>query len=368
MEGNELILTVAGLGMLFGMIIGAVAQKTHFCTMGAVSDVVFMQDWARMRSWLLAIAVALGVTQWLHYISVIDIYQGIYLGIGFRWASHIVGGVLFGYGMTMAGGCGNKTLVRLGAGNLKSLVVLLVMGVVAYMTQRGLSGLLRAQLESATSIDLGQYGLSSQGIPDILSLLTGLDAATIRLSITVFLVLALLWFCFKDREFRAHPKLIVGGVIIGLVVPAAWYVTGVVGFDDFEPLPVRAVSFVAPAGDGLQYLMTFTGSTITFSIALAAGVLAGAFLAALLSRELALEAFTDASDMSRHLVGAALMGFGGIVAVGCTFGQGISGNSTLSLGSLLTFASILFGAVWGLKSLEEDGVMAGLMATLRRRG
>ncbi len=357
----ELGLQVALLGLGLGVIIGAVAQKTNFCTMGAISDAVFMEDFNRVRSWLLAIAVALLGTQALHYTGKVDIYQTIYLGTGFTWLSYIIGGLLFGYGMTMTGGCGNKTLVRVGAGNLKSLVVLLVMGVTAYMTLRGLIGVARVELEELHRVQLD----TPQGIPDHLAVLTGVSVETLRLLITSVAALALLVFIFKDAEFRSSGKLIFGGVMIGLAIPAALYITGVVGFDDFEPLPVEAVSFVAPSGQALQYLMTFTGSSINFGIALAAGVALGSFLAAILTGEFAVETYSDGNEMKRHLLGAVFMGTGGVMALGCTFGQGISGVSTLAMGSFIAIASIVFGAVWGLRSLEHDSVLAGLKAVFR---
>lgn len=264
--------------------------------------------------------------------------------------------------MTMAGGCGNKTLVRMGAGNLKSILVFLIMGISAYMTLRGITGLLRIELESVSTINLD----SAQGIPDLLAALTGMSLDTLRWIISGVLVLALLFFIFKDREFRGDIKLILGGVIIGLAIPAALYITGVIGFDDFEPLPLNALSFVAPSGESIQYLMTFTGSTVNFGIAVVGGVILGSFLAAILSGQFSIEAFNDTTEMKRHMVGAVMMGVGGVMSLGCTFGQGISGVSTLSLGSFLAIASILFGAVWGLKSLEEDSVLGGLKAIFSR--
>ncbi len=358
----DLGLQIALLGLGLGVVIGAVAQKTNFCTMGAISDAVFMEDFSRVRSWLLAIVVALLGTQALHYSGMVDIYQSIYLGTGFTWLSYIVGGLLFGYGMTMTGGCGNKTLVRVGAGNLKSLVVLLVMGATAYMTLRGIIGVGRVQLEDLHRVQLD----TPQGIPDHLAVLTGVSVETLRLLVTSVAALLLLVYIFKDAEFRRSGKLIFGGLIIGAAIPAALYITGVVGFDDFEPMPVEAVSFVAPSGQGLQYLMTFTGSSINFGISLAAGVALGSFLAAILTGEFSVETYSDGSEMKRHLLGAAFMGTGGVMALGCTFGQGISGVSTLAMGSFIAIASIVFGAVWGLKSLEHDSVLGGLKAIFTR--
>ena len=165
---------VGGAGFVAGMAFGAIANKTNFCTMGAISDIVFMQDWRRMRAWLLAIAVAMLATQAMNAAGVIDTGKSIYLTPNFGWLGAILGGLLFGFGMTMAGGCANKTLVRIGGGNLKSIVVLLVIGVFAYMTLRGLIGAGRVQMEAVANIDLTRHSLASQGLPDMLAALTGL--------------------------------------------------------------------------------------------------------------------------------------------------------------------------------------------------
>lgn len=353
MEDVPIIWIIAGLGFVLGMAFGATAQRTNFCTMGAISDMVFMGDWNRFRAWMLAIAVAITGSQLLHMSEMLDLNGSIYLTTNFGWAGAILGGLLFGFGMTMTGGCGNKTLVRLGAGNLKSLVVAMVLGLFAYMTVRGLIGLARVELEGAANMDLEAAGLESQGMPDILAAATGMDPTTARMIVFAVIVLVLLAFCFKSAEFRESKRDIVGGVILGALVPAAWYVTGVIGFDDFEPTPLGSFTFVNPVGESLQYLMTFSGATINFGIAVVGGVIFGAFVAAKASGEFRLEAFDDADDMVRHIIGAAIMGVGGILALGCTIGQGLTGMSTLAIGSVIALASIIAGGVYGMKYLEE---------------
>jgi len=151
-----------------------------------------------------------------------------------------------------------------------------------------------------------------------------------------------------------------------LLVPVAWYVTGVIGFDDFEPTPLASFTFVAPVGESIQYLMTFTGSTINFGIAVIGGIIIGSFIAAKSSGEFRVEAFTDADDMVRHMVGGSIMGIGGVMALGCTVGQGITGMSTLAIGSVLALLSILFGGYFGMKYLE-DGTFGGAFNALFSR-
>ncbi len=366
MEDIPITTIVAGWGFVVGLIFGVTVQKTNFCTMGAISDMVFMGNYNRFRAWILAIAVALIGSQAMHMAGIVDLGNAIYLTPNFMWLGAILGGLMFGFGMTMAGGCANKTLVRVGGGNLKALVVMLVMGIFAYTTLRGLIGLWRVQLESVATIDLAARGLESQGIVDMVAILFSTDPASIRWVVVGIVALGLLFFCFKDADFRGSGRDIAAGVIIGALIPAGWYITGVIGNDDFEPVPLFSFTFVSPTAESLQYLMTFTGSTINFGIGTVGGVIAGSFLVTLISRSFRLEAFTDVSDMGRNLIGAALMGVGGIVALGCTIGQGITGMSTLALGSLLALVSIITGAIYGLKYLEGGSLTRALGAMFSR--
>ena len=360
-------LLVASVGFGLGGVFGATAQRTNFCTMGGLCDIVFQEDWNRFRAWMLALAVAIIGSQALHQTGQLDLARSIYLTTNLGWAGAIIGGVLFGFGMTIAGGCSNKILVRLGAGNMKSLVVALFIGIFAYMTLRGLIGLARLEFEDLTMIDLTAGGLKTQGIPDFLASLSPLSVETARLAVTVLFAGGLLWFCLKSAQFRSSGRDLAGGLIIGAMIPFGWYVTGVLGADEFDPVPLASFTFVAPVGDGLQYLMTFTGSTINFGIAAVGGVIFGAFVMAKLTGEFHLESFTDAGDMARHVVGGAIMGTGGVMALGCTVGQGVTGLSTLALGSLIALLSIIAGGVFGLKYLE-NGSLSGAFQALFARG
>ncbi|MDH3228544.1 MAG: YeeE/YedE family protein [Alphaproteobacteria bacterium] len=366
MEDMSIGTLVASLGFALGGIFGATAQRTNFCTMGAISDMVFMGSWNRFRAWMLAIAIAMLVSQGMHAFEVIDLGGSIYLTTNLGWLGAILGGLMFGFGMTLGGGCGNKTLVRLGAGNLKSLVVAIVLGIFAYMTLRGLIGMARVEMEAATNIDLSA-SFESQGIPDVLGGITGVSAETVRWVATLILAGGLLVFCFKEAAFRASSRDIAAGLIIGLLIPAGWYATGVIGYDDFEPTQLASFTFVNPTGEGLVYLMTFSGATINFGIAAVGGVIAGSFVMAMATRTFSIESFNDSNDMIRHLFGGALMGTGGILAMGCTIGQGITGVSTLAIGSLIALVSIIAGGVYGMKYLEE-GSFGGALTALFSRG
>lgn len=357
---------VALMGLGLGAIFGATAHRTNFCTMGAISDIVFIGSWNRFRAWMLAIATAMLVSQAMQAFAVVDLRESIYLTANLAWLGAVLGGLMFGFGMTLAGGCGNKTLVRLGAGNLKSLVVAIVLGIFAYMTLRGLIGMARVELEAASNIDVSG-SFDSQGIPDLLAGFAGVSTGTMRWLVTLGFVGGLLVFCFKDASFRASRRDIAAGLVIGLLIPAAWYATGVIGYDDFEPTPLASFTFVNPTGEGIVYLMTFSGATINFGIAAIGGVIAGAFVAAVATRTFRVESFSDSRDMIRHLCGGALMGTGGILAMGCTIGQGITGVSTLALGSVIALVSIIAGGVYGMKFLEE-GSFGGALAAMFARG
>ena len=365
-EGLAVTTTVAIAGFCAGLVFGATAQRTNFCTMGALSDIVFMGDHGRMRAWMLAIAVAVIGTQTLHAFGVIDVYQSIYLTGILGWFGALAGGLLFGFGMTLAGGCGNKTLVRIGGGNLKSFIVFLIMGIVAYMTLRGLTGLLRVQIETLTSINLAERGITSQGLADIGAVWFGFSRETLRWILVCVMAGGLLFYCFKDAGFRRSPTNLAAGLIVGLLVCSGWWITGVLGFDDFEPVPLTSFTFVSPSGESIQYLMIFTGATISFGIAAVGGVIAGSFLMAMATRSFHLESFANTDDLLRNISGAVLMGFGGVLAMGCTIGQGITGMSTLSIASLIALLAILAGGLLGLKYLEENSLLGAVKAVFAR--
>ena len=363
------IVAIWGFGA--GIAFGAIANKTNFCTMGGVSDMVLMGETSRFRAWMLAIAVAILGTQLLHHYELIDLTLGaqeggpVYLTSNLGWLGAIVGGLMFGFGMTRGGGCGNKTLVRIGGGNLKSVVVLLIMGITAYMTLRGLFGLARLELE-AFNTDLTAFGLTSQSMVEMIAALIGGETETLRMTVAAVFSAVIAGYCFKDEEFRASFNDIFAGVSIGLLVVLGWYITGNIGTDDFDPTQMFSFTFVNPSAESIQYMMTFTGSSINFGIAAVGGVIVGSFLMAIVTRSFHWEAFSGVQDMGSTMWGAVLMGVGGVLALGCTIGQGITGLSTLALGSLIALAAIVFGAMWGLKSLEEGSVMGGLKTVFDR--
>lgn len=363
------VYTVAMLAFLIGIVFGSVAHKTNFCTMGAVSDWINFGDRNRLRAWLLAIGISILLSQGLHFYGLVELRQSIYLIPKFSWLAYLLGGLLFGIGMTLASGCGQRTLVRLGGGNLKSLVVMVFLGLTAYMTMRGLLAPLRVNATEPVAIDLLKFGISDQGIGSVIAALAGYEnPSTVSMGIAVLLGGGLILHAFSSASFRHSFNDVLAGVVVGLIIPAGWYITGVIGFDDFEPVRVESYTFVGPIGESLQYLMTFTGATIDFGVAAVAGVIFGSFIYAIATGKFRLETFLDRADMIRHILGGMLMGFGGVLALGCTVGQGISGMSTLALGSLLTLTAIIFGAALTMKVdyylMDDEGMLVALHQAL----
>ncbi|MBI3570970.1 MAG: YeeE/YedE family protein [Gammaproteobacteria bacterium] len=341
---------VALWGFLAAAVFGAIANKTNFCTMGAVSDWVNMDDKNRLRAWFLAIGVAVVGAQLLQAGGVVDLGKSIYLTANFGWLGHALGGFLFGVGMTLSGGCGQRTLVRLGGGNLKSLVVMLLMGIAAYMTLRGLLAPVRINTIEVANLDLAARNIPDQGIATLVQSVTGMaDMKTVRWMVAAVVGFGFILYALASREFLKSYGNLFAGLSIGLLIVAGWYITGKLGFDEFEPVRLESYTFVAPVGENVNYLMTFTGSTINFGVAAVLGVIAGSFLYAVLSGNFRIETFSTREDMVNHVIGGLLMGFGGVIALGCTIGQGVTGMSTLALGSVITLFTIIFGAALTMK-------------------
>lgn len=349
------IVAWSGFGIAF--VAGAVAQRTNFCTMGAISDVVNMGSWGRMRMWMLAMAVAIAGATALNVAGLIDLSKSIYARPSLSWLSFVLGGFVFGVGMTLGSGCGNKTLVRIGGGSLKSVVVLAFLAISAYMTIKGLFGIWRVTWLDPVSVDLAARGAAGQDLPSLASAALGIERKGAYVGVAAAVVVALAVFIFKDREFRTSFDHLLGGVVIGLAVVAGWYVTGHIGFgenpDTLETVyfgtntrTIESLSFIAPAAYLLEILLLWSDKSLafTFTIALALGVIAGSAAYSIATRTFRWEGFATAEDTANHVVGGILMGFGGVTALGCTIGQGITGISTLALGSVLTLLSIIAGS------------------------
>lgn len=368
---SVLLWTTFGLAMVLGLV----ANKTNFCTMGAVSDWVNMGDLGRMRAWMLAIAVAMFGVSTLEYFGLahLDASFPPYRGAQLIWAENILGGLLFGIGMTFASGCGNKSLIRIGGGNLKSIVVVAIIAVIAYFmvnpfpgTDKTLFTVLFNGWIRPLAVNVGSHQDLASFVVSDANLKQG------RLVAGVLIALAIAAYVFKSRDFRTSKDNILGGIVVGLTVLGAWYISSVISVTvdgtnytlqgyvqewdfvagssdikpaDSRPLSPQSFSFINPMGQTLGYAMgKFDISFLTFGIMALAGVVAGSLLWSLISRSFRIEWFASFADFRNHVFGAVLMGFGGVLAMGCTIGQGITGMSTLAVGSFLALVSIIFGS------------------------
>ncbi len=347
--------TVVFLGLGIGLIFGWISRYSNFCAMGAISDWYSSGDRSRLRMWLLAIAVAILGTQLLIAGDTIAVKDSFYTGPRVYWLSYVLGGLIFGFGMVLSSGCGGRNLIRIGGGSMKALVVFLVMAICAYMTMRGIFGVIRVNTIEQVSFTLAVR----QDLPSLLSMSP--------LIVSLTLVAGLLFYVFLSKELRHQPRLIIGGITIGVLVVAGWTTTGQLGFIPEDPATleprfiatntrgVESLTFVAPLAYWIDLMMFWSDKSRgwTFSIATVSGVVLGALIHAIASKTFRWEGFVDRADLARHLIGAGLMGVGGVTAFGCTIGQGVTGLSLLAVGSLMTTASIVGGGWLGLRWLER---------------
>lgn len=321
-------------GLLIGLVFGATGQYSGFCLNRALKEYWQSEAPQKAQSFVLALVVAVIGTQSLSHFELIDLSKSIYRGPIFSWLLVPLGGMLFGYGMMLANGCGARTLVLCAQGNLRSLVVLLCLGISAYATLTGVLGPLRQSLNQMTAVP-------SVSIADLPL------AAQAWLQGVILLCLAV--FSFWKLNLLRHKKDLFAGFLIGLLIVAGWFSTGWLAFDEFEPVNLVSLTFVAPIGETIQYTMIATGMKLGFGVSTVLGVLLGSFLMAWFRRSLNLQGFSSPRELKRYIAGGVSMGVGGALALGCSIGQGLTGLSTLSLSSLIAMAGILVGARLGFR-------------------
>jgi uncharacterized membrane protein YedE/YeeE len=355
---SALALQVLGATFVLSCLFGAIVQRTHFCTMGAVSDAVGLGDFTRLRQWALAIATAMAGFWLLVAAGQVDPSKTLYTTPRWFWLSALAGGAMFGFGMVLASGCASKNLVRLGGGSLKALVVIVVLGVCAFATLKGITAVVRVATVDSLAIDFaapaavwarlaGLFGTENRVTGVVLGLAMALGAAV---------------WALRGPEFVRAGNLL-AGIGIGACVAAMFWVTGHLGYVAEHPQTLEetflatnsgraeALSFVSPVAYTLDWLMFFSdrSKTLTVGIVSVAGVVVGAAAMAVAQGSFRWQGFAGVDDLAHHLVGSALMGVGGVTAMGCTIGQGISGIATLSLTSLVALPAIMAGAVIGVK-------------------
>lgn len=363
MQESELsALTTQVLWACFGLatLLGAIAQRTGFCTMGAVADVVNMGDWTRMCMWLMAMGVAVLGFNGMVALGWVQAADSVYTGSRLLWLSHLLGGFMFGFGMVLASGCGNKMLVRVGGGSLKALVVFAVLGLASYATLRGLSAVLRVNTVDAVAWQLP----AGQDLPSLLQhALGGAVPLNLLAGGLGALVGGLLIAFVLARPEGRRAEVLLAGLGVGAVVVGVWWVSGRLGYLPEHPLTLdrgflatnsqrmESLTFVAPVAYTLDWLILFsdTSKLLTIGIVSVFGVVFGSAVVALLTRRFRWEGFVSTEDTANHLLGAVLMGVGGVTALGCTIGQGLSGLSTLALGSFIAVGGIMGGAVMGVR-------------------
>jgi uncharacterized membrane protein YedE/YeeE len=342
-------------------ILGIIMQKTSFCTLGAVSDGILMEDWSRMRQWCLAIGIAILGVALMSHLGWIDVSKSFYTGNRVLYLSTLIGSTLFGIGMVLASGCGSKTLIRIGGGNLKSIVVFIVLGLVAYMTMRGFLGIMKANTIDKVSLSLS----TNQDLPSILSASFGIAKESLRSILALIIGGAFIGFAVLKKSFWNTENLL-AGIGVGIGITAIWWVSGHYAHLTEDPNTLQeaflvtnsgrmeSLSFVAPYAFALDWMM-FTSDkskVLTIGIVAVIGMILGSAISSILSKNFRWESFRGVEDTANHLVGAALMGFGGVTAVGCTVGQGLSGLSTLALNSFIAFPGFILGAYIGLQYLQ----------------
>ena len=390
---------------IIAIILGVVVNKTNFCTMGAVSDLVNMNDSSRLRAWILAATVALIGVVILETLGMVNVSSTLppYRGSEFQWGRYILGGVLFGVGMTFASGCGNKTLIRIGGGNIKSIFVFAVIAVIAYYMVDPFKELPSTWYQTYFSSWLGKASISLDTPQDLGSIsggLLGVDASIMRIILGSIIAIVALRYIFRSKDFRASGDNIFAGVVIGIIVLLAWYFTsntavatddGSVSMTQFygewdmmmdseegKPkngstnLQSQSFTFISPIGQIFGYVgSSFSSAFLTFGVVSVLGVIFGSFIWTMISRSFRIEWFNSFKDFYMHMIGAVLMGFGGVLGLGCTVGQSITGVSTLALGSFLVFISIVFGSALTMKIQyyqmvyeEEAGFIKSLLSSL----
>jgi len=349
---------------LIGFAAGFAARRARFCTYGALEDYVMARNTVRLRSWVFAIVVAIVGVQLLWWTDAAAIGESFYLDARFNPVGLFIGGLMFGIGMAMVGNCAFGMLIRLGGGDLRALFVFMVMGLAAYASARGIAAVFRVYSLEPFAFSLDAIG--GQGLGHVVAAITGMAVEDASLVSGLLIALGLLVWCFRDPAFARSHRDHFAGLIFGLAVVAGFWVTGGLAREGFAPLDVRSLTYVLPPGETIVYGLTFSGAVMSFPVAMTLGTLVGVWAASMLARDTQLDGYDEPREMKRDFFGAILMGFGGVTALGCTIGQGVSGMATLSLGAPIVVAGIIVGGLVGLHSMISGSVREGIAALFSR--
>lgn len=343
--------STALVGIAIGVACGFTARRARLCSFGAIEDVWLGGDTRRLRIFGLALGVALVGTQAMIWSGALNPALSNYVPSAVPWFAILLGSTLFGLGMALVGTCGFGSLIRLGTGDLRSLIVMMVFGAAAYATLRGILAPMR--IDGLEAIAVGVPGAVQGDLPSVLA---WFGFGDLRLVIALMAAALLVLAVALDKRLRRSPRLLLAGGTLGLGVVAGWWATGV-AIDEFaiHSRP-QSLTFVSPVGRALYAVLTTPEGLLDFGIGTVIGVVLGSFLSALLDRELRWEAFDDHHEMRRHLVGAVMMGAGGILAGGCTIGQGITAGSMMALSWPLAIGGMMIGARLGIAFLMEGSI------------
>lgn len=333
---------VALFGLLGGIALGLAARIGRFCTLGAVEDWLYSSDDRRLRMWGVAIATAILATQYISSFHGFDSAESVYLDRVWNPLATIIGGLMFGYGMALSGNCGYGALARLGGGDLRAFVIVIVLGLSAYFVMSGPLAQLRVWLfpvETNTE--------TPQGFIQLFQTVAGIGPMATALVFGG----GLFALSLASSKMIKSPDFVFWGVVVGLAVASGWYGTYWVAANGFGNEPIQTHSFSAPIGDTIFYAMTASGTALSFSVGSVVGVICGAFIGSLFKGHFRWEACEDPRELRRQILGATLMGPGAILATGCSIGQGISAFSVLAYSAPIAFISIFIGAAFGLKQL-----------------
>jgi len=337
-EANALAL----VGLFGGILLGLAARLGRFCTLGAIEDHTFGGSSKRLAMWGFAIGLAVIGSHLALRVGAANLTDSFYLNLTWSPIASVIGGLAFGYGMALAGNCGYGAIARLGGGDLRSFVIVLVMGVATYFTLSGPLAFARIEVFGAA-----QIATSPQGFAFLLGDATGLPAVGVGVVIGIGICL----WALSCGAFRTSPKAIFWSSVVALSVVSAWISTSYVARHGFDGTTPVSHTFAAPVGETILYFMTSSGQTLSFALGSVAGVWLGAFIGSLIKGHFRWEACEDPRELRRQIFGAGLMGFGAAVALGCSIGQGLSAFSLLSFSAPVTLASIFAGCWLGLTQL-----------------
>jgi uncharacterized protein len=335
---------IALIGLAGGVLLGLAARLGRFCTLGMIEDAHYGNDRARLWMWALALGVAILGNFAAEAAGLIRLSDTIYLRNNYSLIGAALGGLLFGYGMAHAGNCGYGMLARLGGGDLRAMVIAIVMGIAAYVTLSGPLAALRARL-----FPIDPFPGVAQGWAHLIGANFGLPAGVVAGFVGLLLAGAAVLALVRAKRLAE----IFWACVAGFAITSGFVGTAWVASNGFAPWAVQSHTFTASVGDTIRYTMFTSGLEPDFAIGSVLGVVIGAFLGTLIRDGFRWEACDDPRELKRQMGGAVLMGVGAVLAAGCSVGQGLGALSLLSFHAPVVAGMIWLGGWLGLRHLIE---------------